>query len=272
MAFKAAEPARDQPVMHLKILIVDDDEMSRRLMRLLLTRDGHDVQLAANGVEAVEAVKEQQFDVVFMDLQMPIMSGVDASRAIREWENGGMHTYIVALTASYLPEEGRVLYEAGIDNYVSKPFEVEHIQKLLGVIARAEHIQVPPPEDLQGLPVFGDVLDTRKGTQRVGGDLQTYKELLTDFLRDLPERIGTLEKLLLQHESDSLSRAAHNLRGVASSLGALELSECAAKLDKQSIAGYTDLNQGLILELKQAGTNLQTIATGFLSKESPVAS
>jgi CheY-like chemotaxis protein/HPt (histidine-containing phosphotransfer) domain-containing protein len=261
-------------ITRLKLLVVDDDEMSRRMMRLLLTREGHDVQVAANGVEAVEAVKEQQFDIVFMDLQMPIMGGVEASRAIRVWENGGMHTYIVALTASYLPEEGHLLYEAGIDNYLSKPFEVDHIQKLVGVIARAEQATAgQPPGNSDPSPSTGDVLDLKKGIQRVGGDVVTYRELLSDFIQGLPKRIETLEQLSRERDLPSLSRAAHNLKGVSSNLGALELAECAGKLDKLSNEGYTDLNQAFILELKRAGTNLQKMATDFLTnKERPVAS
>jgi CheY-like chemotaxis protein len=90
----------------LKILVVDDDVLARRLMQLLLRSDGHHVDVASNGLEAFAAIKFQRFDLVFMDLQMPVLGGIEASQRIREWENGGQHTFIVALTASYLPEEG----------------------------------------------------------------------------------------------------------------------------------------------------------------------
>jgi CheY-like chemotaxis protein len=66
-----------------------------------------------------------------MDLSMPVMDGLEASSRIREWENGGQHTFIVALTARYLPEDGYRLFEAGIDNYIPKPFEVTHIERML---------------------------------------------------------------------------------------------------------------------------------------------
>jgi CheY-like chemotaxis protein len=115
----------------LKILVTDDDELSRRLMHVILTQEGHRVETAGNGIEALEAVKNNIFDIVFMDLHMPDMDGMEASRQIRAWEAGGTHTFIVALTASYLPEIGQALFDSGIDNYISKPFEVEQIQKLL---------------------------------------------------------------------------------------------------------------------------------------------
>ncbi len=120
---------------HLKILVVDDDEMNLRMMKVLLGREGYQVDLAVNGMEALDAVKYQHYNLVFMDLQMPVMDGVEASRRIRQWENGAVRTYIVALTAAYLPEEGHILYEAGIDNYISKPFQLENIRRMLKYVS-----------------------------------------------------------------------------------------------------------------------------------------
>jgi CheY-like chemotaxis protein len=123
----------------LKILVVDDDVLNRRLMKVLLTHEGYQVDLAANGEEAFDAIKYRQFDIVFMDLRMPVMDGLEASRRIREWEDGGQHTFIVGLTASYLPEEGQKMFDAGIDNYISKPFQMEHIERMLAYSAKARY-------------------------------------------------------------------------------------------------------------------------------------
>ncbi len=123
----------------LKILVVDDDALGRRLMHLILTKEGHRVDVAANGLEALEAVKQNQFDIVFMDLNMPDMGGIEASRQIRAWEKGDSHTFIVALTASYLPEIGEALFDAGMDNYISKPLEVAQVQRLLKYSSPATH-------------------------------------------------------------------------------------------------------------------------------------
>ena len=161
----------NQKVPQLKILVVDDDVLNQRMMQLLLTREGHLVDLVSNGLEAFEAIRISRYDVVFMDLQMPVMDGIEASRRIREWENGGQHTFIVALTASYLPEQGHVLFEAGIDNYISKPFELEQVQRLLKygfqVSANDEPAQ---PKLLENERRLERVLDFQKVFVQVGGD------------------------------------------------------------------------------------------------------
>lgn len=123
----------------LKILVVDDDVLNRRLMKVLLTHEGYQVDLASNGLEAFDAIRFQKFDIVFMDLRMPVMDGLEASRRIRKWEDGGQHTFIVGLTASYLPEEGQRMFDAGIDNYISKPFQMEHIKRMLSYSANARY-------------------------------------------------------------------------------------------------------------------------------------
>lgn len=120
-----------EKILSLKILVVDDDELGRRLMRVILTREGHQVDVAGTGLEALEAVKQNKYDIVFMDLHMPDMDGMEASRQIRAWERGDSHTFIVALTASYLPEIGEALFDSGMDNYISKPLDVSQVQRLL---------------------------------------------------------------------------------------------------------------------------------------------
>jgi CheY-like chemotaxis protein len=120
-----------QKILPMRILVADDDLLNRRMMQLLLVHEGHLVDVVSNGLEAFDAVKFQKFDMVLMDLHMPVMDGIEASNRIREWENDGQRTFIVALTGSYLPEEGQRLFEAGIDNYIPKPFEMKHLQRML---------------------------------------------------------------------------------------------------------------------------------------------
>ena len=268
MDFIADNQSGNQEASHVRILVVDDDVLNQRMMQLLLRREGHHVDLASNGLEAFEAVKLQQYDIVFMDLQMPVMDGIEASRRIREWENGGLHTFIVALTASYLPEKGQVLFAAGIDNYVSKPFEFEQIKQLLryglGSHPAAEVVQ--PSAIEQALP-SEKILDIEKGILQVGGEEDTYRELLRDFVEELPARLRTLQNLFAEMDMAGLSRSSHNLKGIAANLGALQLSECARRLDKQSAEGYTDALYHLVQEIQLAVGRLLQISSDFLAEK-----
>jgi CheY-like chemotaxis protein/HPt (histidine-containing phosphotransfer) domain-containing protein len=268
MDFIADNQSGVDQIPQLRILVVDDDGLNQRMMQLLLAREGHLVDLASSGLEALNAVKIQKYDIVFMDLQMPVMDGIEASRRIREWENGGQHTFIVALTASYLPEKGHILFEAGIDNYVSKPFEIEHIQQLLKYSFRSR-LEVDSGQAIilkQEVP-SEKVLDIEKGIVQVGGDADMYRELFADFIEGLPVRLQSIQRYFEKKDLVELSRAAHNLGGIAANLGASQLSECARKLDKQSVEGYTESIEHLVQEIQLAVGKLLETSSNFLAEK-----
>jgi len=257
-----ALPAAEQ----LKVLVVDDDEMNRRMMHLILTRENHYVELASDGFEACEAADAQQFDIILMDLQMPQMDGVETSRRIRASENGSKGAYIVALTASYLPEKGSELFEAGIDNYIAKPFDVEHLRQMLR--HGLDHRKTIPDEekDTSGID-RGDGIqsfDPTAGLKQVGGDEEMFHELLADFVTELPRKIENMEKYLDERDMDGLSRSAHNLKGVSSNLGVLQLSQHAGRLENSSSEGYTELLRNEMKEIKAFSDDFIRDASDFL--------
>ena len=268
MNFIAENQFNNQKIPQLKILVVDDDVLNQRMMQLLLTREGHLIDLVSNGLEAFEAIRISRYDVVFMDLQMPVMDGIEASRRIREWENGGQHTFIVALTASYMPEQGHVLFEAGIDNYISKPFELEQVQRLLkyGFQVRAND-EPAQPKILENELRLQKVLDFQKGIVQVGGDENMYRELLSDFIEGLPKRLRAIQNFYVEKDLVELSRTAHNLSGIAANLGASQLSDCAKKLDKQSAEGYTESLHELIQEIQLVVGGLLEFSNSFLAEK-----
>lgn len=267
MDFIEASQSGTKKTPAAKLLVVDDDVLNQRMMQVLLTREGYQVDVVSSGFEAFDAVKLEKYDIVFMDLQMPAMDGIETSRRIREWENGGRHTFIVALTASYLPEMGEELFEAGIDNYISKPFELEHIQRLLRYTVSAQSALAVQSVASQPRPELEPVLDIQKGIEQVGGDVATYKELLRDFIHELPERLQAMQKSFARTDWTGLSRIAHNLNGVAANLGALQLSEYAKELDKQSVGGYTESVARLIRAINLTGNKLLEASNVFLAEE-----
>jgi CheY-like chemotaxis protein len=246
----------------LKILVADDDALNQRMMHLILSREGHEVVIASNGVEAYEQATNHEFDVILMDLQMPVLDGIVASRRIREWENGRKRTFIVALTASFLPERGQELFDAGIDNYISKPFDLEHLRQILRYSHKDNRASREKKPELNGnMPGFS----FETGLQRVGGNEETYKELLEDFVRELPGRLETIDACHLKNDPGLLSRTAHNLKGVSANLGAVRLSEYAGKLEKQIDNGSGEIKH-IIDMIQMAAEEFRRSAMGYLSK------
>ena len=268
MDFDAVKRSGTEFSSKLKILVVDDDVLSQRMMQVLLTREGHHVDTVSGGSEALNAIKPQKYALVFMDLQMPGMDGIEATHLIRHWENGNQHTFIVALTASYLPEIGDVLFKAGIDNYISKPFELEHIQRLLDYSIKAGLTAGLGKSVIMKTKLASEgVLDIEKGIEQVGGDVNTYKELLRDFATELPVRLQVIQHLFAVMDLVGISRAAHNLQGVAANLGAVQLSEYAKKLDTQSGEGYTESIAQLLQEIQLVVSKLLEISNNFLAEK-----
>ena len=253
----------------LQILVVDDDELNQRMMRLILSRDGHHVHVASNGVEALRMVEEHKYDIILMDLQMPVMGGVEASRKIRENENGGRYAYIVALTASYMPEKGGELFAAGIDNYLAKPFDVEHLHQMLdyGLDYRQSRINAQSVKLEQNLgDEFTEALNIAMGVKLVGGDQKTYRELLADFIEGLPEKYQNIEKCHAEKDMEGLARVAHNIKGVSSNLAVLQLSEHAGILEKMAGEGYTPSIGSVVTAMKEITQKVIADASSFLSK------
>jgi CheY-like chemotaxis protein len=132
MDFDAVKRAGTEFSSKLKILVVDDDVLSQRLIQLLLAREGYIVDTASSGLEALDRIKLQKYDIVFMDLQMPGMDGIESTHQIRQWENGKQHTFIVALTQ--LPSGGRTgLFKPNRQLYL-QAVELEHIQPVEYII------------------------------------------------------------------------------------------------------------------------------------------
>lgn len=245
----------------LSILVADDDALNQRLMQLILEREGYLVTIASNGAEAVEMARTHEFDVILMDLQMPVLDGVNASRQIRDWENDGKHTFIVALTASYLPEKGQELFEAGIDNYISKPFDLEHLRHIIRYSHNAAKVQAKKsPGDSFSTPGFS----AEAGLEKLGGSKELYKELLGEYIQELPEKLERLVTCHHNNEFELLSRLAHNLKGVSANLGAVRLSEEAGRLEKQVDSGGLGEIKNIIEAIKIAADEFQKNASQYL--------
>ena len=227
----------------MNILIAEDDDQNQAMMKLMLVRQGHTVQSAWNGRAAVEAVKNSHFDLVFMDIQMPEMDGLEATREIRRWENNQRHVPIVILTGS-IPEKIKVEYKnAGADTFLLKPFDVKRIAMLVEIfegepdsglqMVSQSKAEVKTPE----LPL----LDMDESLLRFNNDKNFYLENLREFIQSLPGRLEKINHSLEERKWHDLATFAHNLKGVSANFGARQLSALASRLDDYSDHEYLDL-------------------------------
>lgn len=220
----------------LKILIAEDDDQNQAMLKLILAHRGHNVKSAWTGLQALNAVKAELFDVVLMDVHMPEMDGLEATRQIRIWENQKQHVPIVILTGSVPPQVSQSYKTIGADTFLAKPFDVKRLDALINVFA-SEELNLPKEMDvykmddsIRDLPT----LDESDALVRFGGDMAMYHENLAEFVRGLPVRMQGMRLALLENRWEDVSLQAHNLKGVSANFGAKALSQLAWRLDDYS--------------------------------------
>ena len=131
-------------------MLAEDNPVNQRLASKLLEKRGHQVTMTATGREAVERIREEVFDVVLMDVQMPDMDGLEATALIREWENSrGRRTPIIALTAHSMKGDRERCLAAGMDGYVTKPFDADKLFEVVESTARQQAQESPAPAPLE---------------------------------------------------------------------------------------------------------------------------
>jgi two-component system sensor histidine kinase/response regulator len=197
----------------LHVLVVEDNAVNQKLARLLLKKLGHRAVIAANGKAALRAVKRRTFDIVLMDIQMPVMGGIEATSSIREDEKKtGGHIPIIAMTAHAMSADRERALQAGMDDYVSKPIRFEELR-------RAIERHAPGG------------LDARALLDGVGGDPKLLRELVDVFLADTPKLLTRVQRAVTQGDAVRLKEAAHALKGSVGNFDPTRPFEAARQLE-----------------------------------------
>ncbi len=208
----------------LSVLLVEDNEINRKVALRLLQQMGCQVDVATDGTEAVEKTASQRYDIVLMDVHMPQMDGLEATRRIREREQAtGWHQLIIAMTASVTKEDVNRCLEAGMDDYLSKPVRLE-------VLRRMVEKWTQPGDELQERA--HQPIDVGFLAEMTGGDEDFTVELLQEYLNSAPPLIEQIETAMQNADADTLARSAHTLKGSSRSVGAQALAEIAYNLER----------------------------------------
>ncbi len=221
----------------LHILAAEDNRVNQRLLARLLEKEGHQVTLVEDGEAAVAASTETDFDVILMDVQMPVMDGLDATRFIRGREQGtGKHVPIIALTAHAMKGDRERCLEAGMDAYVAKPVQK---QELLHIIYQNSAHGSPDRIVGIGPALFTDpgVLDVARALERNGGDEQIFAELCELYLQDARVIPPIIVRAIEKNDHEAAARAAHKLKTSAGTICGTRAYYAADALEQQGRAG-----------------------------------
>jgi signal transduction histidine kinase/DNA-binding response OmpR family regulator len=216
-----------------RILLVEDNATNRQIAKIILAKTGAKVDTANDGREAVEAASSTQYDLILMDVHMPVMNGIEAAKAIRASAEPLRSVPIVALSASALPEERALCLSAGMDDFMSKPYRGDMLR---GVIAKAFRGPKTPPKktavktepEAADAPAFH--ADAYQILAKEFGQEDT-RQLLAEFMADARERLETIEADIASRKFPAIKNQAHVLKSSAAMLGLARLAQISRELE-----------------------------------------
>jgi PAS domain S-box-containing protein len=238
---RTAAPARwhvDPPLaqrLPLRILLAEDNLVNQKVAVKMLERMGYRPDVVANGLEVLEALRRQPYDVVLLDVQMPEMDGFEVARNVKARSWGGTPPRLIGMTALAMDGDRSRCLAAGMDDYVTKPVRPEELQRGLERCVpvagppRPAHVVCEPSLDEQ-------VLNNLRELQEPG-DADFVTMLVDHLLADVPERVAVMADAVCRSDAGALERAAHSLKSSAANLGLLELSRLAGILETTGATG-----------------------------------
>ncbi len=259
--------SRKEKQFKAKVLLAEDNFVNQQVAIEILHNLGCDVTIAVDGHDAVEWVKRRQFDIIFMDCEMPRVDGFTAAREIRNIEPAGKHTPIIALTAHALAGDRERCLSAGMDDYLSKPIEtakvVEILKKWVGelkveemdTVFESEPLKYVERVDISTIPTF----DIKKAMEITGGKIKTVKKVAMVFLQHMPARIEEIEKVYEEKNYNELVRLFHTLAGASASISAQKMAYISQTMEQELRGGLVDNVPAGIEEIKREFGELKSI-------------
>ena len=225
-----------------QILVVDDGEANRRLIELVITRAGAQVATAENGLEAIEKVSENEFDLIFMDMQMPVIDGYTATKRLRD---AGLQTPIIALTGNAMKGDRERCLEAGCDDFLTKPVEIDRLlERTAHYIGHGDSVKDARPGNqladsdtgIAKVPVqFTDAEKQNQAATSIQSSLPVddpaFREIVVDFIGRLESRLDGIETALTAADFEHVRSEAHWLKGAGGTVGFTEFTDPAMLLE-----------------------------------------
>jgi two-component system, sensor histidine kinase and response regulator len=236
------------------VLLVEDNFVNQKVAVRFLERLGCSVEVANNGAEGVAAFQRQPFDIVLMDLQMPVMDGMAATRKMRQLETLG-HVPIIALTANAMSGDRERCEAAGMDGYLTKPMEVDRLRSILIKFGLAdpetESTAAPERQAAPAREHLGPPVDLAEFNAITEGDATFAQELIAAFVSSGEQQLTELSAAIGNCNRSALAKTAHQLKGACANIHAVVLQSLAQQLEIDSIAAHPQALEQLNLRLRQ---------------------
>ena len=263
-----------QTIQGARVLLVEDNAINQEVAVAMLEQAGLVVSLANNGEEAIRKVSESGYDCVLMDMQMPVLDGLEATRRIRQ-QNRFQSLPIIAMTANAMAGDRDRCLAVGMNDYLTKPIDPNKLfSTLLNWIKRPNH----PPASLSSQSATTEEgeddhlwtnlpgIDSSLGLERVGGNKNLYRKLLMKFHRDYIDATTLISNALDTGDTNHARLLVHTIKGIAGNLGAEDLNAVASKLEGAIRNGTHDRSPQLLEQFAQC---LSTIMTSLAALKSP---
>ncbi|WXR62609.1 PAS domain S-box protein [Peptostreptococcaceae bacterium AGR-M142] len=207
-----------------KILLVEDNEINLKVILKILDKEGYKCDIAINGKEGYEYYIENDYDIIFMDCQMPVMDGYEATRKIREYEsNHKKHVKIVAMTAYAMEEDKNKCFVSGMDEYLSKPI---NFKKLLEILS---NLELEEDKKTNESNIYLEAKEAFK--EETGLEEDDIKELYDEFEVLYEDRIDKLKQAIENNNIEKISNLAHDIKGASSNLKIEEINKLSKELE-----------------------------------------
>ena len=256
-----------------RILLAEDNPTNRILALRILERRGHTVTVAENGKEAVDALERVEVDLVLMDVQMPVMGGFEATKAIREREQAtGRHLPIIAMTAHAMKGDRERCIEVGMDEYISKPIDSTRLLELIDRVAAGAAAPAAAPDANAAAappspaPAPGPVpasCDVDSFIDRVGGDIELAREMAMLFIPDAHRLIDGIRAAVAAGSAERLRQEAHALKGAAGNFNATRVVASALDLELMGKSGDLARSRAVFATLEADATQLLAALQAF---------
>jgi two-component system sensor histidine kinase/response regulator len=238
------------------ILVVEDNELNQEVALGLLSDEGFNVDIANDGKEAIYMINNKYYDIVLMDMQMPVMDGVSATIEIRK-DPQFIHLPIVAMTANAMPQDKENCKNAGMNDYISKPIDPEELFRALLKWIRPtlkeelkelkNDFSISDSSFINELPII-DGLDTQLGMLRVLGKKTLYVNMLKNYVRGQESVPAALFDALNNNDFEAAKRLAHTAKSVSGNIGAMPLHHIAAHIESMITeqVSLEEINEALV--------------------------